>query len=104
LFSFMFFAPMGFVSYSSIWILILLLGIVNSAWGVGFEIVMTRITHERSYAGDIAMLFIGYHIVRSITLALSGFLIASLGFGAVFLIAASISLLYSTFAALQFKR
>jgi MFS family permease len=104
LLSFILFVPMGFVSYSSIWILIILLGIVGSAEGIGFEIIMTRITHERSYAGDIALLFIGYYTVRTVIVAVSGFLIASLGFGAVFLIVASIGLVYSTFAALQFKR
>ncbi len=98
-----FLATVGFVNLSLVSILILLLGVGGGVAGAGNEFVLTKITNKKSYAADIGLLFLGYHFVRSIILALSGFLIAYFGFGIVFLISAIIFLIYSIFASLQFK-
>lgn len=99
-----FLAPIGFANYNFIVIFILLLGIGSGISQVAMEIIVTKTTNKKSYGGDLGLLYLGFHITRSITLALSGFLIASLGFSIVFLIAAIIVMVYSIFAAIQFKR
>lgn len=97
-----FLVPLGFSSSVWIGILMLLFGISLGVTAAGTEIILTKITNVKSYAGDIGLLFLGYHFIRSATVALSGFLIANLGFGIVFLISAIIFMIYSIFASLQF--
>lgn len=99
-----FLAPIGFSNYIFIVVLTVLLGMSGGISQVAMEIISMKTANQKSYGSDIGLLFIGFHIARTVTLAFSGFIIATLGFGNVFAIAAIIIMVYSIFASLQFRK
>lgn len=83
------FLLLGFSSFLLAVALVLFYGVVQGIAAVGQEGILARITDEASYGTDIGLLMFGLHVGESVSLALSGFLIAAYGFAAPFLLAAS---------------
>ena len=63
-------------------------GFIEGLLGIGQEGILSRITNEESYGTDIGLLWMGHHVGRTFSLAMSGILISVLGFAAPFLISA----------------
>ena len=75
--------------------LILLLGIGFGVSRASVEGILAKITDYRSYGTDIGLLMIGVHVGNTVSTALSGFIVASYGFGSVFLLSALLFVFYS---------
>ena len=73
--------------------LILLLGIAMAVIHSVQEGIFSKATRNESYGSDIGLLLMGLHAGRTISLAFSGFLIASFGFVAPFWLSALIFLI-----------
>jgi MFS family permease len=88
----------GFSSFLLAAILVVAYGAVEGLLGIGQEGIVSKITNEESYGTDIGLLWMGHHIGRTLSLAMSGLIISTLGFAAPFLISALLySLFYMTF-------
>lgn len=74
--------------------LVMAVGFAEGMNSIGQEGVLSKICDKESYGTDIGLLMMGLHIGESASLALSGVLIANLGFAASFILAA---LLYAVF-------
>lgn len=81
--------------------LILLLGIAIGVISSVQEGIFSKATKDESYGSDIGLLMMGLHAGRTISLAFSGFLIASFGFVAPFWLSALIFLIISFFFLVQ---
>lgn len=79
---------LGFSMGLSAALFIVILGVVDGLVAGGQEGVLSKITKKESYGTDIGLLMIGIHGGTTISLAVSGFLIASLGFLVPFLFSA----------------
>lgn len=78
-------------------ILVVAYGVVEGLLGIGQEGILSRITDEESYGTDIGLLWMGHHVGGTFGLALSGILISTLGFAALFIMSALIySFYYAT--------
>ena len=66
--------------------------------------IMSRMSHFKSYAGDVGILTTGLHIGRAISFAASGIIITYLGFFGVFATAAIIYSLYFSLVYFEFKK
>lgn len=84
----------GFSSSFIAGILVVAYGAIEGLLGIGQEGILSKITNEESYGTDIGLLWMGHHIGRTFSLAMSGLIISFLGFAAPFLISA---LLYPFF-------
>ncbi len=69
-------------------ILVITYGIIDGLLSISQEGILSRITGHESYGTDIGLLMMGLHSGRTVSLALSGLLIATFGFTAPFLISA----------------
>jgi hypothetical protein len=70
-------------------------GGISGMMTVTQEGIMSKITDRQSYGTDIGLLWTGFHIGESVSLVITGFLIATWGFIAPFaLTAASFPLFY----------
>jgi MFS family permease len=78
---------------------VILLGIPMGIVGGAFEGIVSKVAREDSYATDIGLLMLGLHGGRSISLALSGFLISLYGFPPIFFLS---SLIFITFLLLSY--
>ena len=85
---------LGFSSSVFAGFLVVVYGVVEGLLSVGQEGILSRITSEGSYGTDIGLLMMGLHSGRTLSLALSGFLIEMWGFVAPFLMSASIFALF----------
>ncbi len=63
-------------------------GFVEGLLGISQEGIVSMITNKESYGTDIGLLWMGHHFGRTLSLAMSGFLISISGFSAPFLISA----------------
>ena len=81
---------LGFSSYITAAFLVVMYGIVEGLLSGGQEGILVKISKEESYGIDIGLLMMGLHGGRTISLALSGFLIDLWGFIVPFLLSASI--------------
>ena len=81
---------LGFSSHLSAAFLIIVFGLADGLVGGGSEGILVKITGEESYGIDIGLLMMGLHAGTTISLAISGFLIALWGFAAPFLSSALI--------------
>ncbi|MFQ6065139.1 MAG: MFS transporter [Candidatus Bathyarchaeia archaeon] len=81
---------LGFSSHLSAAILVIVFGFADGLVGGGSEGILTKITGEESYGTDIGLLMMGLHGGTTISLALSGFIIALWGFTVPFLLSALI--------------
>jgi len=78
----------GFSSSIFAGILIVAYGLVEGLLGISQEGILSRITDKESYGTDIGLLWMGHHIGRTLSLAMSGVLISMWGFAAPFLMSA----------------
>lgn len=79
-------------------ILVVAYGGIEGLLGIGQEGILSKITNEESYGTDIGLLWMGHHIGRTLSLAMSGIIISILGFAAPFLISALIYTFFYTTA------
>ena len=80
----------GFSSHLLAAFLVIVFGLADGLVGGGSEGILVKITGEKSYGTDIGLLMMGLHAGTTISLAMSGFLIALWGFTAPFLSSALI--------------
>jgi MFS family permease len=71
-------------------LLVVAYGAIEGLLSIGQEGILSQITNEASYGTDIGLLWAGHHVGRTLSLAMSGILISTLGFAAPFLISALI--------------
>lgn len=81
----LFLFSLGFSSSLSAGFLVILFGLADGLVGGGSERILAKITGETSYGTDIGLLMMGLHVGTSISLAISGFLIAIWGFAVPFI-------------------
>jgi MFS family permease len=86
----LFLLPLAFSSHLSAAFLVVIFGFADGLVGGGSEGILAKITGEKSYGIDIGLLMMGLHAGTTISLAMSGFLIAMWGFAIPFLSAALI--------------
>jgi len=79
-------------------LLIFCLGVANGIANAGYETIFVSVADYNSLGRDIGILMIGTHLGMSITQALSGFVITSLGFSILFIMSAVLYLLFSVTA------
>jgi len=85
---------LGFSSYVFAAFLVVMYGVVDGLLSGGQEGILLKISREESYGTDIGILMTGLHEGTTISLAMSGFLIASWGFTVPFLLSASIFVVF----------
>jgi len=83
------FFSLGFVSPFVAGTLVIFYGVVEGISAIGQEGILSAISDKRSYGTDIGLLWMGFHVGESLSLAFAGFLIALWGFTAPFLLMAS---------------
>ncbi len=88
----------SFAKESNVVPLILVLGSATGAIIAVYETVTARMAGERSYGLDIGLLMLGFHSGNTLSQAISGFLISSVGYPVLFLISGLGSLIFSIFA------
>ena len=96
-FSSLFLMSLSFL-YPLVPFIILLLGWVKGIEFSSVESLISKISRKESYAADIGMLFLGFHIGLFISQFLAGFIIASFGFNMIFTLSALILIIYTIFA------
>jgi MFS family permease len=79
---------LSFASASTVLAILLIGGLADGLVAAGFEYIFVKVVKNSSSAGDIAFLMFGLHMGMSGSLALSGFIISSVGFGVMFLASA----------------
>jgi MFS family permease len=67
-------------------LVIVLAGLTEGFVAANFEYIFVKIVNKKSYAGDIGIMMFGMHAGMSVSLAISGFVISSVGFGPLFFI------------------
>lgn len=88
-------ALLSFSDYTTLPILIVLLGAASGIADSGHESIFVSVVDHDSVGRDIGMLMIGTHVGMSITQAVSGFVIASFGFPILFFVSAMLYTLFS---------
>jgi len=88
-------ALLAFSNYTTLPVLIVLLGMVSGIADAGYETIFVSVVDHDSLGRDIGILLIGTHVGISITQALSGFVITSFGFPVLFFSAAMLYTLFS---------
>lgn len=83
------FSSLGFLSSMVVGVLLVVYGFIEGMSSIGQEGILSKICDRESYGTDIGLLMFGLHVGETLSLALSGFLIAALGFVVPFLLAAS---------------
>ncbi len=81
---------LGFSSLVFAGILVVVYGIIEGLLSISQEGILTRITDKESYGTDIGLLAMGLNTGRTLSLAMSGLLIAMFGFVTSFLLSALI--------------
>ncbi len=76
-------------------VLIVFYGAIQGIASIGQEAIASRISDKRSYGTDIGLLWTGFHLTESLSLALTGIMISQWGFTVPFILAA---LTYLVFA------
>jgi len=89
------FLILGFTAPILAAVLIVFYGATQGIASIGQEAIASRISDKRSYGTDIGLLWTGFHITESISLALTGIMISQWGFTIPFILSA---LTYMIFA------
>ncbi len=84
-------------------VLVVVYGVIEGLLGIGQEGILSRIADKESYGTDIGLLWMGHHIGRTFSLAMTGIVISILGFAAPFFISAFIYLFFFTTAYVALK-
>lgn len=92
--------PLGFSPAILAAALVVAVGFAEGMNSVGQEGILSKICDKESYGTDIGLLMMGLHVGESVSLALSGILIANWGFAASFVPAATV---YAVFYLGAFK-
>jgi len=100
----LFLLSLVFSSHLSAAFLVVMFGFADGLVGGGSEGILAKITGEKSYGTDIGLLMMGLHAGTTISLALSGFLIALWGFAVPFLSSALIFPIFYVFAYFLLKQ
>jgi MFS family permease len=88
-------ASLGFVGYAMLPLAVVLVGMIAGIADAGYETVFVLVCDRKSLGRDMSVLMIGVNVGMAITQALSGFVIASLGFPTMFFAAAMLFALFS---------
>ena len=88
-------ASLGLVGYAVLPLAVVLVGMIAGIADAGYETVFVLVCDRKSLGRDMSMLMIGVNVGMAITQALSGFVIASLGFPTMFFAAAMLFALFS---------
>lgn len=88
-------ALLSFSTYAIIPLILAFMGIAHGIANAGYETIFVEVANHTSYAGDIGILMIGMHIGYSASLAISGFIITSIGFPTLFFLAAVLYALFT---------
>jgi MFS family permease len=88
-------ASLGFVGYAALPLAVVLVGMIAGIADAGYETVFILVCDRKSLGRDMSMLMIGVNVGMTVTQALSGFVIASLGFPVMFFAAAMLFALFS---------
>jgi len=83
------FSLLGFLDPFFAGMLVVAYGFVEGMSTIGQEGILSKICDKESYGTDIGLLMFGLHVGETLSLALSGFLIAAYGFVIPFLLAVS---------------
>jgi len=83
------FSLLGFLDPFFAGMLVVAYGFVEGMSTIGQEGILSKICDKESYGTDIGLLMFGLHVGETLSLALSGFLIATYGFVIPFLLAVS---------------
>jgi len=75
--------------------LIVFYGAIQGIASIGQEAIASRISDKRSYGTDIGLLWTGFHITESFSLALTGIIISQWGFTTPFVLAGLTYLLFA---------
>jgi len=76
-------------------VLIVFYGVIQGMASIGQEAIASRISDKRSYGTDIGLLWTGFHITESLSLALAGIMISQWGFTVPFVLAALTYLIFA---------
>ncbi len=76
--------------------LVVFYGAAQGIASIGQEAIASRISNKQSYGIDIGLLWTGFHLTESISLALTGIMISQWGFAAPFCLAALTYLVFAT--------
>ena len=97
------FLVLGFAAPFIAATLLVFYGAVQGIASIGQEAIASRISDKRSYGIDIGLLWTGFHIAESFSLAITGIMISQWGFTAPFVLAALTYLTYAVGSYLSFK-
>lgn len=75
--------------------LIVFYGAIQGIASIGQEAIASRISDKQSYGTDIGLLWTGFHITESLSLALTGIMISQWGFTVPFVLAALTYLIFA---------
>jgi MFS family permease len=89
------FLILGFAAPFLAVVLIVFYGAIQGIASIGQEAIASRISNKRSYGTDIGLLWTGFHITESLSLALTGIMISTWGFTAPFVLAALTYLIFA---------
>jgi len=81
-------ALLSFSASSTAFIFIIITGLAEGLIAASFETIFVKIVNHNSSAGDIGILMFGLHVGTSASLAVSGFIISSIGFAPMFFVSA----------------
>ena len=88
------FSLLGFLGSVYAASLVIIFGFIEGMAPIGQEGILSKICDKESYGTDIGLLMMGLHVGETLSLALSGFLIAWWGFAVPFLLAALTYIIY----------
>ena len=88
------FSLLGFLGSVYAASLVIIFGFIEGMAPIGQEGILSKICDKKSYGTDIGLLMMGLHVGETLSLALSGFLIAWWGFAVPFLLAALTYIIY----------
>jgi MFS family permease len=94
---------LGFAAPYLAAVLIVFYGAIQGIASIGQEAIASRISDRQSYGTDIGLLWTGFHIAESFSLAITGIMISQWGFTAPFVLAALTYLIFAVGSYLSFK-
>jgi hypothetical protein len=89
------FLILGFTSPLLAAALLIFYGAIQGIASIGQEAIASKISDKRSYGTDIGLLWTGFHLTESISLALTGIMISQWGFTAPFILSALTYLIFA---------
>jgi MFS family permease len=89
------FLILGFTAPILAAVLIVFYGATQGIASIGQEAIASRISDKRSYGTDIGLLWTGFHITESLSLALTGIMISQWGFTVPFILSALTYLIFA---------